>query len=145
MANTENQNETTDKKNEIDILIPENEVRFGEHAILVQPFPFYEFPKVTKLIAVLGVGIVGALKNFATEGDEITINAEGLQAISDLMQTNFKDLVELMACFTDKTADWLLEPKNGLDHESALLLLAKIVERNKRFFMKTLKSVLPTE
>lgn len=145
MANTENQNGATNKKSEIEILLPENEVTFGEHKITIQPFPFYEFPKVTKLIAVLGVGIVGAVKNFATEGDEITINAEGLQAIADLMQTNFRDLVELMACFTDKTADWMIDPKNGLDAESALLLLAKIVERNKRFFTKTLKSVLPTE
>lgn len=135
----------TKERNDLDIILPENEVVFGNNKITIKPFPFYQFPKVTKLIATLGVGIVAAAKNFADSEEGVAINAEGLEAVSELMGKNFNDLVELISCFTDKTAEWLLDPKNELDHENALLLIAKIVERNKRFFTKTLKSALPTE
>ncbi len=136
---------TVKQKADLDIILPENEVVFGNNKITIRPFPFYQLPKVTKLIAVLGVGVVAAAKNFASDEEGVAISAEGLEAVAELMGNNFNDLVELISCFTDKTAEWLLDPKNELDHESALLLIAKIVERNKRFFTKTLKNAIPME
>ena len=137
----------TKAKSDIEILVPENEVVFGNNKITIKPFPFYQFPKVTKLIASLGVDFINAVQTIKSndETGEIVFSKESFEAFAVVFENGFTDLVELVSCFTDKTAEWLLDPKNELDHENALLLIAKIVERNKRFFTKTLKSVFPTE
>ena len=132
-------------KNELDVLLPEADVTINGEKIEIEPFPFTDLPKVIKILTKIGGGIFGMFANntlkFKENGNPL-ITPELFECIGEMVEDHFPEVVELIAIYTGRSADFYMDRKNGITGEDGLVLFTMIIERNYSFFMKRLASVI---
>lgn len=140
-------------KNDIDILIPENEVKLASGVtVVISPFSFAKLPKVVSLINSIGVGLFllweakAGLKVTNENAEEGTAGLEiedlVINKVNDFIETHFEAVVELMSIYCRRPSDFFLDEDQGPNVEEAIQILLTIVARHLSFFTKTLQPIV---
>ncbi|WP_434132763.1 hypothetical protein KIAC18_000295 [Sporomusa sphaeroides] len=141
------------EKNDLDILIPDNEIKLANgETIVIKPFSFAKLPKVVALINSIGVGIFALLEagngiqveageqadgTATLEIDDLVVNK-----VNDFVETHFEEVVEVLAIYCRRPKEFFLDEDKGPDIEEACQIICTIIARHLDFFTKTLQPIL---
>ena len=129
------------KNQDLETLLPDNEITVNGEVITIRPFPFAKLPKVIALLSRLGVGIFELFKSTNSAGNLI-INDTLFEKVGTIVEDHFADVGELMGIYCNKPTEYFTNEESGLNGEDGIFLLLAIIERNHSFFTKRLAPIL---
>lgn len=148
------------EKNDLDILIPDNEIKLASgETIVIKPFSFAKLPKVVALINSIGVGIftlMEAGKGVTVTNDDKAVSVEAdnegaeileiddlvISKANDFITAHFEEIVEILTIYCRRPKEFFLDENNGPDVEEVCQIILLIVGRHLSFFTKTLAPLM---
>lgn len=125
--------------NELKILFPDEDLTLMGEPTIVKPFPFGKIPKVITQASMIVQMMVSMPEELITEEGNLDLEDPATSIIlATMMEQCGKPVMEILALSVNKPREWV----EDLPPDEGILLLAKVWEVNKDFFMRRLAPML---
>lgn len=124
--------------NELNRLLPGQEIKVGEELIHLRPFTFGQLPKVITLVGNMGEDIIAVLQTLSLENSELVLNEKVFTTICNLCEKHWDSVTELIVLGTGKPATWV----NEVAGAEGVELLFGTITGNWSFFRERLNPII---
>jgi hypothetical protein len=124
---------------DLKVLLPDEDLILNGEEIAVRPFPFGKIPKVVTQASMLIQMVLSLPPDLITDEGNIDIeNPATAIILASMLEQGGEQIFSILALAVGKPKEWV----ESLPPDEGLLLLIKVWEVNKDFFMKRLGPLL---